>query len=66
MTAEQVLAAWDRADPETRGRMHYMLAERDEGKLLPRECPYAEGTPECQAFNQGSHVAMLGVMDGEE
>lgn len=63
---EHLLEAWRRLDPCSQGIAHYMRAELPEGALLPRECPYAEGTPQRRAWDRGVQVAIMSVMDVEE
>lgn len=51
--------------PGQQGYAHYMQAEWPESPI-PKDCPYAKGTPESEAFGQGSFAAMLACQEMDE
>lgn len=59
------LEEWLKHPPLTQGYIHYMQAEWP-GSPLPKECPYAEGTPERKQFDRGAQSACIDVQDCDD
>lgn len=65
VTAEQWAEISRRPFP--RGYLVYMCGERDDQPNVPNEAnPYPAGSPEAQAWDDGSHAAYVAVLDTVE
>lgn len=60
------LEAWRALTPFSQGYALYMQGSWPTSKIAGQKNPYAEGTPEGNAFRQGEQRAMLDAQDGEE
>lgn len=60
------LAEYKKLPPTAQGFIVYMEADRPGSELKGQTCPYAEGTLERQAWEQGQARAVQYAQDGEE
>jgi hypothetical protein len=60
------LAAWRRLSPMGQGYVLYMEEEHPGSELKGQECPYAPGSSEYLAFQEGQRRAVLAAQDSEE
>lgn len=56
---------YDKATPRQKGFMSYTFSQWPDSQI-PEACPYEEGTPEWQKFQNGVRVAVLAAQDSEE